>query len=182
VIALAALVMLTGALHEDGLADIADGFWGAWDAQKRLEIMKDSHVGAYGVIALVLSLLARWAALWLLFEAGGGTALAAVIAAAGLSRATMPALIWALPNARPSGLSQSMGRVEGRVAMIAAGLAGLAALLLLGWSAFGAVFWAAAATLGMGALARSRIGGQTGDVLGATQQIVEIAVLFSILA
>lgn len=182
VVSLGASVMLSGAMHEDGLADTADGFWGGWTAARRLEIMKDSHIGTYGVIALVLSLLARWAALWLLLQQSGATALAAIVAAAALSRAAMAGVMWALPNARRSGLAHDVGRMTGRTALLAVAWATGIACLLLGWSAFGALFWLLAATLVMGFLARARIGGQTGDVLGATQQVTEIAVLLSILA
>lgn len=180
-VTLTASVALSGALHEDGLADTADGFWGGWTAARRLEIMKDSHIGPYGVIALVLSLLARWAALWLLFDLGGGAALAALLAAAALSRAAMPALIWALPPARASGLGHGMSTASGRSALLALATAAIAALVLVGWSAFGAVFWAAATTIALGLVARAKIRGQTGDVLGAAQQLAEIAVLLSIL-
>lgn len=181
-VSLGALVMLGGAMHEDGLADTADAVWGGHSVERRLEIMKDSHLGSYGVIALVLSLGARWAALWLLFDQAGGSALAAILAAAMLSRAAMTGLCWALPNARGSGLAHDVGRAEPGAVLLAAGIAGLATLALLGLSAPGAIFWAVVVTVGMGALARARIGGQTGDVLGATQQVVEIAALLSILA
>ncbi len=60
---LAAQAMITGAMHEDGLADTADGLWGGWDKARRLEIMKDSHIGTYGVMALILTVLVRWSAL-----------------------------------------------------------------------------------------------------------------------
>ncbi len=66
------LAMMTGAMHEDGLADTVDGFWGGWTVQRRLEIMKDSHIGSYGVIALVLSLGLRWMALSAAVRGGAG--------------------------------------------------------------------------------------------------------------
>lgn len=178
---LAVLVATTGAMHEDGLADTADGLWGGWTRERRLEIMRDSRIGTYGVIALVLSLGARWAALWGLFEAGPGMAVTAVLTAAALSRATMPALMAALPPARADGLSKNVGTVPRPTVALALGIAALTALLLTGWGAFGAIFWAAAAALALGLVARRKIGGQTGDILGATQQMAEIAVLFSLL-
>ena len=181
-IALGFLVLATGAMHEDGLADTADGLWGGWTRDRRLEIMKDSHIGTYGVVALVLSLAARWAALSLLYEAGGGIAAAALVTAAALSRAAMPLLMARLPHARAGGLSHSVGPVPERTAWLALAIAALAALLLAGWSGLPAIFWALAAALAIGFLARSMIGGQTGDILGATQQVAEIAILFSLVA
>ena len=181
-IALAILVVTTGAMHEDGLADAADGLWGGWDRARRLEIMKDSRIGAYGVIAIFFSLSARWAALWLLFSAGAGPAATGILAAAVLSRATMPVLMAALPHARESGLSHGVGRVPRATAALAVVTACILAGLLLGAGAFAAILWAAAGTLCLALVARAKIGGQTGDILGAGQQIAEIAILLSILA
>ncbi len=181
-IALATLVILTGAMHEDGLADCADGLWGGWDADTRLKIMQDSRVGSYGVIALGLSLMARWAALTLLFQAGPGVAMAALLASGTVSRAAMPALMAALPHARDSGLSYSVGQVPAPIACFAAGIAALAAFIFIGWHFIPALIIAAALTYSAAAIARAKIGGQTGDILGATQQITEIAVLFLLAA
>ena len=169
------MVVMTGALHEDGLADTADGFWGGWTVERRLEIMKDSHIGSYGVIALILSLGLRWLALSTLFEAG--LALPALIAAGALSRAVMPALMHALPPAREGGLSRSVGRVSFDTAVLAAAVAMVLALLALGLAALPLVLAATVAGWGIGALARAKIGGQTGDILGAAQQMAEISLL-----
>lgn len=180
-VTLASIIALTGAMHEDGLADSLDGLWGGWDRPRRLEIMKDSHIGSYGVIGLCISLLARWVAIWALFDWGAGIALPAIIAAACLSRAAMPLLMWRLPHARSAGLSQSVGSVQARTALTGALIAGIAALLLLG---AGAILAAALALLVAGAagwIARTKIGGQTGDILGATQQLTEIAVLITLM-
>lgn len=179
-VALAAQIAVTGALHEDGLADTADGLWGGWTRGQRLDIMRDSRIGAYGVIALNLALAARWAALWLLFEASTAGAVAAILATAALSRAAMPALMAALPHARADGLSHGVGTARPDTAAIAAGVGAVVALAFTGLGAFGAVFWAAAATAAVGAVARAKIGGQTGDILGAGQQAAEIAILFSL--
>ncbi|PVA11936.1 adenosylcobinamide-GDP ribazoletransferase [Pelagivirga sediminicola] len=173
-------IALTGAMHEDGLADSVDGLWGGWTRARRLEIMKDSHIGAFGVIALILSLSARWAALWLLFQ--HGNALAAIIVAAALSRAALPALMRALPHARGAGLSHGVGRPAWRIVGWAVGVAAIAAVVLLGWSGIGAILWALIATIAVGWIAQAKIGGQTGDILGAAQQVAEIAVLLSIIA
>jgi adenosylcobinamide-GDP ribazoletransferase len=177
-LALAMQAMITGAMHEDGLADCADGFWGGWTRDRRLEIMKDSHIGSYGVLALILITGLRWLALAQVLAAGAqGLMVLAAIAA--LSRAPMAVLATALPNARGTGLSHSVGRPGPRAAALASGLA--AAITLLACGPFGAGLLAAAllAATGTALIARAKIGGQTGDVLGATQQVTEAAALIA---
>ena len=171
-------VLLTGAMHEDGLADVADGFWGGFTRERRLEIMKDSRIGAYGVLALVLILILRWSALTALIGAGGIWALAGVAA---LSRAPMAVLMARMPNARQTGLSQSVGRPAVGAALAAAVLGAACALLFAGAAGFAAIAATALAAAGMAAVARGKIGGQTGDVLGATQQLGETAALLALL-
>ena len=177
-ISLIILIVTTGAMHEDGFADTADGLWGGWDAARRLEIMKDSHIGTYGVIALLLSFSGRWAALWMLFEVGPAAAFTALLLAPMLSRAAMSALMAALPHARDHGLSHSTGRPSATTAALGIAIAGTLGLLLFGWGLFGTLIWTAIITLAMAVIARAKIGGQTGDILGATQQAVEITLLF----
>jgi len=172
---LAAMIVVTGAMHEDGLADTADGLWGGWDRDRRLEIMKDSRIGAYGVIALILSLLARWSLLAALI--GAGTVLAPVIAAAMLSRVPMILLMALMDPARPGGLAQQVGQPPLAAALIAAGLALIAALILSGWGAIWALGLALLLALGLARIAQAKIGGQTGDILGTSQQVSEIAAL-----
>ena len=176
---LAVLVSATGAMHEDGLADMADGLWGGWSRAARLEIMRDSRIGTYGVIALCLSLAARWSALWLLYAVGPGAATATLLASAMLSRAAMPVLMATLPHARDDGLSRRVGAVPLVTAAIGAALALVAALLLTGAAALILALLTALTALGVASLARHKIGGQTGDILGACQQLCEIACLFA---
>lgn len=175
---LATVVIVTGAMHEDGLADSADGLWGGWDKVRRLEIMKDSHIGAYGVLALVLSLGLRWGALAVIMQSGAMWPV--LIGAAALSRAGMVGVMHALPNARAGGLSQSVGRPSSTTALIAAGLA--VAIWLLVYTALWPLVAAVVAAVACALVARAKIGGQTGDILGATQQITEIAVLLVVAA
>ena len=125
---LAALVMLTGAMHEDGLADTGDGLWGGQTPARRLEIMKDSRIGTYGVLALVLSTGLRWLGY-------AEVSLAELVAALVLSRAAMPALMAALPHARTDGLSRSVGRPGMGPVAIALGLAALIGIGLTGTGA-----------------------------------------------
>nr|WP_233557445.1 adenosylcobinamide-GDP ribazoletransferase [Rhodophyticola porphyridii] len=172
-LALAIMILASGALHEDGLADTADGFWGGWTVERRLEIMRDSRIGTYGVLALGLGLLARWSLIGVAAVAGP----VALITAAVISRAPMVALMAMLRPARKDGLSQSVGRPAARTAALAAAIAGVIAIALAGWAGAMALIMAYAVTAGLGLLARARIGGQTGDVLGASQQLAEIAAL-----
>jgi adenosylcobinamide-GDP ribazoletransferase len=175
-LAIAALVASTGALHEDGLADLADGLGGTSRAQ-RLQIMRDPRIGSFGVLALALALAARAGALAAL--AGPAEVGAALVAAAALSRALLPAAMLALPQARADGLAAKAGRPHpARVAATVA-IALLIALLLL--PPLTLVIASAAAALAgamVAWLALRRLGGITGDVLGAVQQLAEIAFLF----
>lgn len=170
-------VVLTGAMHEDGLADSADGLWGGWDRTRRLAIMKDSHIGVYGVCAIGLSLLLRWLALVVVISMGAYWV--AFIAVGALSRASMVVQMAVLPNARSDGLSHQVGRPPQGTVWLAIGLAvGIA--LLCGY--VGLIAVSAVATLICGVIARAKIGGQTGDILGATQQVTEIAMLLALVA
>ncbi len=170
-------VVVTGAMHEDGLADCADGFWGGWDMARRLAIMKDSQVGTYGVIALIASLLLRWYIITQMIEKG--VLLGAVLTAAVMSRGAMVWVMHRLPHARKDGLAQQTGRPDKAATYIAVGIAIAAAVLAPGVSALWLIVVAVGLTTGMAALARRKIGGQTGDVLGATQQVVELGVLIA---
>ena len=172
---LAASVILTGAMHEDGLADSADGLWGGWDRARRLEIMKDSHIGVYGVCAIALSLLLRWLALVVIVSVGAYWV--AFIAVGAASRASMVVLMASLPNARDGGLSRSVGRPATPTVWLAVVIAvGFALLCGYPW----VILVAAIATTGCGLIANAKIGGQTGDILGATQQINEIVLLCAV--
>lgn len=173
-IVLIVTALLSGAMHEDGLADCADGFWGATDRARRFEIMRDSHIGTYGVLALILVTLLRWQALGVLL---GEAYWLAPVAAAALSRAMMPVVMAWLPQARRDGLGRSVGTVIPGPAVASVLLGTLIAALCLGTAALGALIVALILTGVVALTARRKIGGQTGDVLGATQQISEAAIL-----
>ncbi len=166
--------VLTGGLHEDGLSDTADGLFGGWTRERRLEIMKDSRVGSYGVLALVLVTLARWSALEAVLAGGE---LWALVAAGALSRAPMGLVMSALSNARGTGLAHATGRPSAKVAGAGTGLALLLALVFAGWAVLPMVLAVALVTGWLARTAQARIGGQTGDILGATQQLAEAACL-----
>ena len=166
-------IVLTGALHEDGLADTADALWGGRDRARRLEIMKDSSIGAYGAVALILSVGLRWAAIVALLDTGGLAA--SVIATAALSRAAMILPMAALPPARPNGLAASVGRPRFIQALPALGIAMFICLVAMQFVAVALLGMVAIAVIAIIALFRRKIGGYTGDLLGATQQITETA-------
>lgn len=174
---LLSMIITTGAMHEDGLADCADGFWGGWSVQRRLEIMKDSQTGTYGVIALGMSLLIRWYILSMLIDKGA--LVEGVLVAAVMSRAAMVAVMHRLPNARTSGLSAQTGRPTGFATLVALGMAVLAAVAAPSVSFVWLILLSTLATAVVAAIAQAKIGGQTGDVLGSTQQLVEITVLIA---
>lgn len=176
-LALTVAIVLTGALHEDGLADVADGFWGGFDRARRLDIMRDSRLGSYGTTALVLSLIARFA---LLMAAAASAAWLAPIAAAIASRAAMA---WMLrePPARTDGLAKGAGIPSGRSIAVATAIAATA-LLPFGLLGAVAALTAILTTAALARLARAKIGGQTGDVCGAAQQLTEIAILSVLLS
>jgi adenosylcobinamide-GDP ribazoletransferase len=184
-VTLAALV--TGALHEDGLADLADGFGGGTTRERRLEIMRDSRIGSYGGIALVLSLSLRIGALaTLLDRTGAVSAAVAFVLAASLSRVAALAPMVLLAPARPGGASASVGRPSKGTVGIAAGIGLVLALLALpfGLPLAGLVLMpvlALTASLTLSGIAHAKIGGQTGDVIGACQQVAEIAALLGLI-
>ncbi|MFT6023789.1 MAG: adenosylcobinamide-GDP ribazoletransferase [Ascidiaceihabitans sp.] len=173
---LGASMIATGAMHEDGLADCADGFWGGYVPARRLEIMKDSQIGTYGVLALVIAVGLRWMALTTLINFGWG----AVIAAAVLSRAMMPVLMTTLSYARENGLAQSVGKPSMRMVQIGVVLGAVLAMFAVGWSALLVFIIALGCAVLVRIIAKAKIGGQTGDVLGATQVISETAVLITL--
>jgi len=179
-LATAALVAATGALHEDGLADVADGFGGGATRARKLEIMRDSRIGAYGAIAIAIALILRVGALAAALDGGFWRAALSIILVAALSRAGALTPLTLLPPARPDGAGAAAGRLETSALLAAWGVAvaialglGLVALGLA--HAFIAILTSEAGALSMVALARRALGGQTGDVAGAAQQVSEIA-------
>lgn len=180
ILALATLIITTGAMHEDGLADSADGLWGGWNPTTRLTIMKDSHIGTYGTLALILSLLLRWSALSLII--GSGHYWAGLITTAMISRASMTAIMHALPHARSGGLSHSVGQVNRMTMGLACGIALVTAVILVGLATLPVILACGLVTLACACIAQRKIGGQTGDILGATQQLSEIAALLTLAA
>jgi adenosylcobinamide-GDP ribazoletransferase len=177
-IAVGAGVALTGALHEDGLADTADGLGGGRDREAKLAIMRDSRSGAYGVLALVFSVGLRAASLAAI--AADGRVAAALIAAHAAARGVLPLVLRGLPPARADGLGAAAGRPEPGAAWTAAGLGALVALIALGLlPGIAALLCAGAAAAALAGLARRQLGGYTGDVLGAIEQGSEIIIMLA---
>jgi adenosylcobinamide-GDP ribazoletransferase len=175
-LAVASTMLLTGCLHEDGLADTADGFGGGTTPERKLEIMRDSRLGTYGAATLVISLLLRIGVLASL--ADPALAAAALIAANAGARATMPAFMRLVPRARPDGLSAESGAPPQQSAAIGVAIGFVVILLCLGFGgAVVTLVLLAVALLLMAWLAMSQIGGQTGDVLGAIEQVSEALIL-----
>lgn len=170
-LAILAGALATGGLHEDGLADLADGFGGGQNKARRLEIMRDSRIGSYGALAIGFSLLLRAGALASL---GGCDGVVALIVLGAASRAAMPAALHLMPPARADGLGRAAGQVGLRRLLLALVLGGVA-LCLTGPGALVVGVVMAVAALALGLLAMRKIGGQTGDVLGAMQQVSELA-------
>ncbi|UKV14662.1 adenosylcobinamide-GDP ribazoletransferase [Thalassospiraceae bacterium SW-3-3] len=181
IVATFTLITLTGAMHEDGIADCADGFGGGLDRQRKLDIMRDSRIGTYGVVALVLCLAMR---ITVLGAAGESSSMAAIlIVMATLSRAAMPIVTYVFDPAREDGLGKGAGRPD--IRMVAAGIAVALMLVVIVAGALTAFMCLIAMMLGasvVGWIARHQIGGYTGDVLGMTQIISELFVGIAFIA
>lgn len=186
-VAVAVVVLATGALHEDGLADVADGFGGGATRESKLAIMRDSRIGAYGVLALCFSVLLRIATLASIVERSVTLAALTLVFAGALSRvAGLAPMLWLSP-ARADGLGATVAAPSReawfRACIIAAGIglapwlagAGAAQIAL-------AIVAALAAAALIADLAKKEIGGYTGDVLGAAQQLAELAILAALSA
>ena len=177
-LALATLATATGGMHEDGLADFADAM-GGQTREQRLEIMKDSHIGAFGAIALTLALLARWSGI---VPLSGWDMILDLAAVGTISRAGMVVAMAELRNARKTGLSAATGRPTQGTLLMALGIALAATLALTGFGGLYLFVIGLAGTLPVLWLAERTLGGQTGDVLGAAQQCAEIAALAALIA
>ncbi|HEY3918575.1 MAG TPA: adenosylcobinamide-GDP ribazoletransferase [Stellaceae bacterium] len=177
-IAVAATTLATGGLHEDGLADTADGFGGGATTEDKLAIMRDSRIGAYGVLALIFSVALR--AIAIADIATRWHVLGALVAAHALGRGVLPAALRWLAPARSDGLGAAAGQPEQTATLIALGIALVLAVIGTGLRAgLSAAIAGAVVAAAIGYLARRQIGGQTGDVLGAIEQGAETAALLA---
>lgn len=175
VLAMVASIALTGAFHEDGLSDTADGLGGGWDKAKILAIMKDSRVGSYGVIAIFLALLGKFV---LLASLPAEQVVAALIAGHAVSRFCAVSLMATMDYARDDEASKARpvaARLGAGALVFALVFAALPLVLLAPEQILPAVALAALATFWLAAKCRRWLGGYTGDCLGAVQQVAEIA-------
>ena len=182
VLSMVAAIALTGAFHEDGLSDTADGLGGGWDKAKILAIMKDSRVGSYGVIAIVLALLGKFA---LLASLPAGEVAVALIAGHAVSRFFAVSLMATMDYARDDESSKARpvaARLGNGPLLVALFFAGLPLLLLAPQQIGPAIALAAMATFWLAAKCRRWLGGYTGDCLGAVQQVAEIAFYLGLVA
>ena len=176
VAALAASALVTGALHEDGLSDFWDGLGGGKTRADKLRIMRDSAQGAYGSLAMLLGLAARGTAL----AALAAEAVPALIAVHAVARGVLALVMRLFPAARADGLTATAGRPRRRAVMASLLLAGGVSLAVLPLMAAILVLASAIpAALATAWLARRQLGGLTGDVLGAAEQLAEIAALWA---
>ena len=165
-------VLITGGLHEDGLADLADGFGGGKSRARRLEIMRDSRIGSYGMLALGLTLALKAQAMVVVFDAGA--VLWPLVAMATASRFCMLAAQEYLPPARRDGMGFTAHKRGGGHIWIGLGFA-LLAVLPLGAGAILVILSMALISAAVAFQAKRLIGGQTGDVLGAIQLVADCA-------
>jgi adenosylcobinamide-GDP ribazoletransferase len=183
-----ALTLATGAMHDDGLADTTDGFGGGATSERRLAIMRDSRIGSFGASALILAFALRIGALAAVAARIDAFAAAvAVVLTASLSRTAGLVLLALLPPARPDGVSHAFGRPAREDLWIAAAVAG-ALTVLLGLPSelpvLGLVLMmglSAAVAFAVARASERLIGGQTGDVVGASQPLAEVACLLGLL-
>jgi len=175
-IALLVAALVSGGLHEDGLADTVDGFCGGADRDTKLAIMRDSRIGSFGALALIFSVGLRVAALAAIGQ--GGRVTAALVAAHAVGRGFLPLALRGLEPARSDGLGAAAGRPEPGIAWGAAGIAAVVALFALDFIPGLAALGAAAVAMALAAsMARRELGGHTGDVLGAMEQVGETVML-----
>jgi adenosylcobinamide-GDP ribazoletransferase len=173
---LAVTMAVTGAFHEDGLADTADGFGGGVTPARKMDIMRDSRIGTYGAAVLVLSVMVRAAAISALGQPG--SVMTAMILAGALGRSGMLLLLMILPPARADGMGASVGKPRVKSVALALAVAIAASVLSLPiLPATAAVVLGFGCSLLLAKLAAAQIGGQTGDVLGATEVVIECVVL-----
>ena len=172
----AAALALTGAFHEVGLADTADGFGGGGTRERKLEIMRDSRIGSFGALALLLSVIVRVAAIAALVRPW--VVVVWLVAAGMLGRSFMVLPMMVVRPARADGMGASMGRLRVGPAAVGLAMAVAASFALLPVRpAAAAVLLSLAVSLGVARLAAVQIGGYTGDVLGACEVVIECAVL-----
>ena len=177
-LSLGATVLVTGALHEDALADAADGFGGGSTPERVLEIMKDSRIGSYGAVALILSIITKLGALASLAR---GDVVTALIAGHTLARWSSVPLLYRLPYLGTKGAAFGSTVTGWRFGVASFATLAICALALQRHALI-AILVSVVITATAGMFFKRRIGGVTGDCLGATNQVVELAVYLALAA
>ena len=180
---LTAWVGLTGALHLDGFLDACDGLFGGHDPEARLRILRDERVGAYAVAGGVLLLLTKYAALVAIMESAGTRPLVSLLLSPVLGRWGMSLAIVTFPYARPEGLGRAMKDHAGWRQVLLAGITALSVALVVA-GGLGIVAWllATGAAWLLARFTLRRLPSLTGDVYGATCEVVEVVVLLGVIA
>ena len=171
-------IAMTGGLHYDGFMDTMDGLLSARSRERMLEIMKDSHLGAYGALTAICLLLMQWS---LLREIPSGLILIAVYIMPIIGRMAMVLVISAFPYARPQGLGKAFADMADKKTIIMAGITTIAAILPLGAAAIASLVAGLAIAYLFGRYTTARLGGVTGDVYGAAELLAETSVLASLM-
>jgi adenosylcobinamide-GDP ribazoletransferase len=179
VAAVGAMVAATGAFHEDGLADSADGLWGGWDPQQRVEIMRDSRIGTYGAAALILSLALK---ITLLAGLAFSAFAAAVLCGAVLGRASTLVLVRFLPAVSPGTGASVVGSLGLLGTSVAAVTVGVVLAATVGWWSPVVLLACAVAIAACRRLFRRRVGGLVGDALGAANQVTDVVAIAAVAA
>lgn len=173
-------VIVTGAFHEDGLADTADAITGGWTTEQRLKILDDPLHGSYGVAALCGSIILRVTSLSTMSLP---VAFAAAVSAHALARAAAVVMMGIYPVARPSGLGADYARMTSPTTVLFGCVSGIGVVLLVtGWWAAVLIAVAIPCVVLVGKMSRRALGGITGDVLGATEQVTECALFVAVSA
>ena len=177
-LAIALMTILTGALHEVGLANTANGLGATGDAEKRLSVMLDPRAGVFGIVALIMVFSGRWLALGDLIAISFSDGVAALIAATAISRGVLPFVMRGAPDATGDEQGFAQGQPEARPAWIALGISGAISLVAFGFGGTIIVLLIAGlVTFVVAKMARRLFDGRNGDLLGAVQQLVEVVVL-----
>ena len=178
ILSLITMAIITGGMHEDGLSDAADGLWGGKNKDSILTIMKDSRIGSFGAIALILVIIGRYASINDLIKIEA--LFWPLVAAGAVSRVPMVGAMVFMQHARSDGLSVSVGKPPQFSLIVAAVIGTLACLVSVGILGLLVVLCACLGAFPIFFMAYKKIGGQTGDILGASQQAAELMALASL--
>lgn len=180
--AIVAMILVSGALHEDGLADFWDGLGGGRTQEKKLAIMRDSHIGTYGVLALLLTFALQVSLLTEIMKYGLPSFLASLFCVEATGRAGLAIPLCSIPPSRADGLGASVGPLRLLPLAVGIGSSAVISIVLLGWPGMALLIGAALGAAFITAIAARFLGGFTGDVLGAAVMTARITALSAALS